>query len=75
MIRTLVILAIVSFVLTIACFAAAFAIVGGPFYIDDEGQFHREDWHEVNVQRRSAAPGDLRLSRRSRAPCHFSNAC
>jgi len=52
MIRTLAILAIVSFVLAVASFGVAFAIVGGPFYIDDEGQFHRTSWHEVSVVRR-----------------------
>jgi hypothetical protein len=56
MIRTLVILAAVSFVLAIVCFAAAFAIVGGPFYIDDEGQFHRTGWAEVSVVRHQVLP-------------------
>lgn len=51
MIRTLVILAAVSFVLTVVCFAAAFAIVGGPFYIDGDGQFHRTGWTDVSVVR------------------------
>jgi len=59
MIRTLVILAAVSFVLTVICFAAAFAIVGGPFYIDDEGRFHREMWTDVSVERIHPAPVQL----------------
>lgn len=56
MIRTLVILAAVSFLLTVVCFAAAFAIVGGPFYIDDEGQFHRTGWTDVSVVRHQVVP-------------------
>ncbi len=44
MIRTLVILAIVSFLLSIGCLAAAFAIAGGPFNIDDSWRFHRGTW-------------------------------
>ena len=60
MIRTLVILAAVSFVLTVVCFAAAFAIVGGPFYIDDEGRFHREMWTDVSIVRQQALPTPTR---------------
>ena len=45
MIRTLVILAVVSFVLSIGCLAAAFAIAGGPFYLDDGWRFHHGDWN------------------------------
>ena len=51
MIRTLVILTGVGFIVALACFAAAFAIVGGPFYIDDSGRFHREMWTDVSVVR------------------------
>lgn len=40
MIRTLVIIAAAGFVLCIASFAGAFAIAGGPFWIED-GRFHR----------------------------------
>jgi hypothetical protein len=43
-IRTLVILAVVSFVLSIGCLAAAFAIAGGPFTIDDDWRFHHGTW-------------------------------
>jgi hypothetical protein len=43
-IRTLVILAVVSFVLSIGCLAAAFAIAGGPFYIDRDFRFQRDGW-------------------------------
>ncbi|MGH7021999.1 MAG: hypothetical protein ACREEB_00250 [Caulobacteraceae bacterium] len=56
MIRTLVILTGISFVVALACFAAAFAIVGGPFYIDDEGQFHRTMWTDVSVVRHQLPP-------------------
>jgi hypothetical protein len=62
MIRTLVILAAVSFVLAVVCFAAAFAIVGGPFYIDDNGQFHRTGWTEVSVVRHIVLPAPARSS-------------
>lgn len=62
MIRTLVILAAVSFVLAVVCFAAAFAIVGGPFYIDDDGQFHRTGWAEVSVVRHQVLPVPARPS-------------
>lgn len=52
MTRTLVLIAIVGFVLAVACFAGAFAIVGGPFSIDEEGHFHRGDWrNDVEVRR------------------------
>jgi len=44
MIRTLVILAIVSFMLSIGCLAAAVAIAGGPFYIDQDLRYHRDGW-------------------------------
>jgi hypothetical protein len=44
-IRTLVILAIVSFLLSVGCLAGAFAIAGGPFYIDPGFQFHRDTWN------------------------------
>ena len=42
MIRVLVIVAVVSFVLAAGCFGGAFALVGGPFSIDDHWRFHRE---------------------------------
>jgi hypothetical protein len=44
-IRTLVILAVVSFLLSLGCLAAAFAIAGGPFYVDEGWRFHRGDWN------------------------------
>jgi hypothetical protein len=62
MIRLLVILTGVSLVVAIVCFVAAFAIVGGPFYIDDEGQFHRTGWSDVSVVRQHVAPPPLRIS-------------
>ncbi len=42
MIRTLATVAGISFVLAVACMAGAFAIAGGPFYIDDAWRFHRD---------------------------------
>jgi len=54
-IRTLVLIAIVGFVLAVACFAGAFAIVGGPFFIDDTGHFHHTDWRDDVEVRRVAA--------------------
>ena len=44
MIRTLTIIAAVSFILAIGCLASAFAIAGGPFYIDDDWRFHHSAW-------------------------------
>ena len=46
MIRTLLLVAAVSFVLTIGFFAGAFAIAGGPFSIDDGWRFHRTNLSE-----------------------------
>ncbi len=46
MIRTLAIIAVVGFVLAVACLAGAFAIAGGPFSIDDGWRFHRETWSQ-----------------------------
>jgi hypothetical protein len=54
MIRTLVILAVVSFVLSIGCLAAALAIAGGPFYIDQDLRYHRDGW-DIDI---SADTGD-----------------
>ncbi|HEY2179132.1 MAG TPA: hypothetical protein VGH15_11160 [Caulobacteraceae bacterium] len=56
MIRALAIAAVISFVIAVCCFAAAFAIIGGPFYIDDSGRFHREDWRDVSYVHRLPAP-------------------
>jgi hypothetical protein len=44
MIRTLALVAAVSFVLAVGCFAGAFAIAGGRFYIDDGMTFHHTSW-------------------------------
>lgn len=44
MIRTLVLVAIVGFVLSIGCIAAAFAIAGGPFGIRDWMMVHSSEW-------------------------------
>ncbi|HZK99363.1 MAG TPA: hypothetical protein VFC47_05650 [Caulobacteraceae bacterium] len=53
MIRTLAIIALVGFVLSVTCLASAFAIAGGPFSIDDGWRFHRGAWS----QDRSDPPG------------------
>ena len=56
MIRTLVILAVVSFVLSIGCLAGAFAIAGGPFYIDPDLRFHHDTWDiDLTANDRGAA--------------------
>ena len=44
MIRTLVLVAVVGFVLSIGCIGAAFAIAGGPFGIRDWMMVHSDDW-------------------------------
>jgi hypothetical protein len=44
MIRTLVLVAIVGFVLSIGCIGAAFAIAGGPFAIRDWMMVHSSEW-------------------------------
>jgi hypothetical protein len=56
MIRLLVIVTGVSLLVAIVCFVAAFSIVGGPFYIDDEGQFHRTGWTDISVVRQPMTP-------------------
>ena len=56
MIRTLAILTAVSLIVAIVCLAAAFAIVGGPFSIDDSGHFHRATWSDVSVERHRLSP-------------------
>jgi hypothetical protein len=56
MIRTLAIIAVVSFVLALACLATAFAITGGPFSIDDNLRFHRGAW-SIKLSE-SAPPGN-----------------
>ena len=55
MIRTLAIIAAVSFVLCAACFAAAFAVAGGPFFIDDDLRFQPGNW-SVDISDK-ATPG------------------
>ena len=40
MTRTLVLVAVVSLGLAVACMDAVFTIVGGPFWIDDSGVVH-----------------------------------
>jgi hypothetical protein len=51
-IRTLLLVAAVSFVLAIGFFAGAIAIVGGPFYLDDGWRFRRADLTDLDVEHR-----------------------
>jgi hypothetical protein len=51
-IRTLLLIAAVSFVLAIGFFAGAKAIVGGPFYIDDGWRFRRSYISDLDVEHR-----------------------
>jgi hypothetical protein len=60
-IRTLIILAVVSFVLSIGCLAAAFAIAGGPFTIDDGWRYHRGDWN-IDISANDSASGKLKTA-------------
>jgi hypothetical protein len=60
-IRTLLLVAAVSFGLAIGFFAGAFAIAGGPFSIDDGWRFRRADLNEnIVVEHRS--PGVIQAS-------------
>ena len=45
MIRTLVLIAVTGFFLSVGCIAASFAIAGGPFAITDHGIVHARDFH------------------------------
>ena len=56
MIRTLIILAVVSFVLSIGCLAAAFAIAGGPFTIDDGWRYHRGGEWNIDISANTDMP-------------------
>ncbi len=60
MIRTLLLVAAVSFVLAIGFFAGAMAVVGGPFYIDDGWRFRRADISDLDIEHRS--PTAIRVS-------------
>jgi len=51
MIRTLVLIAVVSFVLAIGCFAGAFVIAGGPFVLNDGWRFHHVYWRVGGAER------------------------
>ena len=62
MIRTLLLIAAVSFILTIGFFAGAVAVAGGPFYIDDRMHFHRDDVSETDVQHRPPSLIDASVS-------------
>jgi hypothetical protein len=48
-IRTLLLVAAVSFVLAIGFFAGAIAVVGGPFYLDDGWRFRRTTLTALDV--------------------------
>ncbi len=56
MTRTLVLITVIGFVLAVACFAGALAIVGGPFSIDDGWRFHRQTWGGEAVARTRPSP-------------------
>ena len=66
MIRTLSLIAVVSFVLAVICIASATAIVGGPFLIDETGRFHRTTWDDAEVVPRqilrTAAPHEAAVT-------------
>jgi hypothetical protein len=51
-IRTLLLVAAVSFVLAVGFFAGAFAVAGGPFSIDDGWHVHLSDWSLPEVERK-----------------------
>ncbi len=55
MIRTLILIAAVSFVLAVGCIAGAAASIGGPFWIDDTGTIHRIDWRDWHTRHGSDA--------------------
>ena len=60
MIRTLLLVAAVSFVLAIGFFAGAVAIVGGPFYLDDGWRFRRTYLSDQDVEHH--APTVIKVS-------------
>ena len=60
MIRTLAITAAVSFAIAVGCFVSAFAVAGGPFFIDHHLRFHSHAWRE-DVSISQAGPGVIRV--------------
>jgi len=56
MIRTLAVMAAISFVLSLVCLSAAFTIAGGPFTIDDGWRFRRGEWN-IDLSTADDAPG------------------
>jgi hypothetical protein len=56
MIRTLTVIAVVSFILAVGCLAGALAITGGPFTIDDQLQYHPGALHVDYVAPAQPAP-------------------
>ena len=61
MIRTLVLIAVTGFFLSIVCIASAFAIAGGPFGITDHGIVHFRDMNWHNSHRHHDDRGELAL--------------
>ena len=62
MIRTLVLIAVTGFFLSIGCIAASFAIAGGPFAITEHGIVHARDMDWGRSHRRSGEHrGELAL--------------
>ncbi len=59
MIRTLVLIAVTGFFLSVGCIAASFAIAGGPFAITDHGIVHARDFHLRGPQDRTVLGGQL----------------
>jgi hypothetical protein len=61
-IRTLLLIAAVSFVLAIGFFAGAMAIVGGPFYIDDGWHFRRTYVSDQDIDVEHRPPTVMKVS-------------
>ena len=62
MIRTLLLIAAVSFVLAIGFFAGAMAIVGGPFYLDDGWHFRRTYVSDLDIDVEHKPPTVIKAS-------------
>jgi Putative auto-transporter adhesin, head GIN domain len=58
-IRTLVLIAVTGFFLSVGCIAASFAIAGGPFAITDQGIVHARDFHLPAPRDRTVLGGQL----------------
>lgn len=66
MTRTLALIALISFVFSIVCFASAFAIAGRPFsmHFDRHGHLHAPSWDD-NDDRDDADDASLRVGKRA----------